>query len=168
MSTGPPKLPVPSLDGLDADAATRALREAGFSPVIDQRPETSVEPGTILGVSPRPGTRTALGSTVTIAVAREPRWEPVTGLEGTEDAEPSPIEVPAGARLVLSTTDTSPLGLWGGKVAVELSGDSEGSTEVDAGETMVLANASDGDRTIAVAVDVQGSAHWTLSVEVPR
>ena len=168
VSTGPPKLPVPSLDGLDADAATRALREAGFSPVIDQRPETSVEPGTILGVSPRPGTRTALGSTVTIAVAREPRWEPVTRLEGTEDAAPSPIEVPAGARLVLSTTDTSPLGLWGGKVAVELSGDSEGSTEVDAGETMVLADASDGDRTIAVAVDVHGSAHWTLSVEVPR
>jgi hypothetical protein len=33
---------------------------------------------------------------------------------------------------------------------------------------MVLADASDGDRTIAVAVDVHGSAHWTLSVEVPR
>ena len=119
-------------------------------------------------MSPQPGTRTALGSTVTIAVAREPRWEPVTRLEGTEDAAPSPIEVPAGARLALSTTDTSPLGLWGGRVAVELSGDSEGSTEIDAGESMVLADASDGDRTIAVAIDVHGSAHWTLSVEVPR
>ncbi|HEX6724908.1 MAG TPA: protein kinase, partial [Gaiella sp.] len=137
VSTGPPKLPVPSLDGLDADGAARALREAGFSPVVDERPETSVEPGTVLGVSPRPGTRTAVGSTVTIAVAREPRWEPVTRLEGTEDASPSPIEVPAGARLVLSTIDTSPLGLWGGKVAVELSGDSEGSTEIDAGQTIV-------------------------------
>ena len=30
----------------------------------------------------------------------------------------------------------------------------------------MLADASDGDRTIAVAVDVHGSAHWTLSVEV--
>ena len=37
-----------------------------------------------------------------------------------------------------------------------------------AGETIVLADASDGNRTIAVAVDVHGSAHWTLSVEVPR
>ena len=168
VSTGPPKLPVPSVARLDAEGAARALREAGFSPVVDQRPETSVEPGTVLGVSPRPGTRAALGSTVTIAVAREPRWEPVTRLEGTEDASPSPIEVPAGARLALSTTDTSPLGLWGGKVAVELSGDSEGSTEIDAGESIVLADASDGDRTIAVALDVHGSAHWTLSVEVPR
>jgi hypothetical protein len=69
---------------------------------------------------------------------------------------------------VLSTTDTSPLGLWGGSVAVELSGDIEGSTQVDAGETIVLADASDADRTIAVSVDVHGSAHWTLSVDVPR
>jgi beta-lactam-binding protein with PASTA domain len=168
VSTGPPKLPVPSVDGLDGDDAARALREAGFSPVVDERPETSVEPGTVLGVSPRPGTRTALGSTVTIAVARAPRWEPITRLEGTEDASPHPIDVPAGARLVLSTTDTSPLGLWGGRVAVQLSGDSEGSAEIDAGQTMVLADASDGDRTIAVAVDVHGSAHWTLAVEVPR
>ena len=168
VSTGPPKLPVPSLDGLNGDDAARALREAGFSPVVDERPETSVEPGTVLGVSPRPGTRTALGSTVTVAVARAPRWEPITRLEGTEDASPHPIDVPAGARLVLSTTDTSPLGLWGGRVAVALSGDSEGSTEIDAGQTMVLADASDGDRTIAVAVDVHGSAHWTLAVEVPR
>jgi hypothetical protein len=168
VSTGPPKLPIPSLDGLDADGAASALRKAGFSPVVDQQPETNVEPGTVLGVRPRPGTRTPLGSTVTIAVAREPRWEPVTRLEGTEDASPPAIQVPAGARLVLSTTDTSPLGLWGGRVAVELSGDSEGSTEIDAGETIVLADASDGDRTIAVAVDVHGSAHWTLAVEVPR
>jgi serine/threonine-protein kinase len=168
VSTGPPKVPVPSLDDLDADGAASALRKAGFSPVVEEQPETSVEPGTLLGVSPRPGTRTPLGSTVTISVARAPRWAPVTRLEGTEDAARRPIQVPAGARLVLSTTDTSPLGLWGGSVAVELSGDIEGSTQVDAGETIVLADASDADRTIAVSVDVHGSAHWTLSVDVPR
>ncbi len=119
-------------------------------------------------MSPSPGTRTALGSTVTIAVARAPHWEAVTRLEGTEDASPEAIQVPAGARLVLSTADTSPLGLWGGTVAVELSGDAEGSAEIDAGQSLVLADASDGDRTIAVEVDVHGSAHWTLAVVVPR
>jgi eukaryotic-like serine/threonine-protein kinase len=168
VSTGPPKRPVPSVGGLDADGAARALRDAGFSPLVDERPETSVEPGTVLGVSPSPGTRTALGSTVTIAVARAPHWEAVTRLEGTEDAPPQHVQVPAGARLVLSTTDTSPLGLWGGTVAVGLSGDADGSTEIDAGRSIVLADASDGDRTIAVALDVHGSAHWTLAVEVPR
>ncbi len=168
VSTGPPKRPVPSVAGLDADAAARALRDAGFAPVVDERPETGVTPGTILAVTPSAGTRTPLGSKVTIAVAREPRWEAVTQFEGTEDAAPQSIEVPAGARLVLSTTDTSPLGLWGGRVAIELSGDAEGSTEVDAGQSIVLADPSDGNRTIAVAVDVHGSAHWTLAVEVPR
>jgi beta-lactam-binding protein with PASTA domain/predicted Ser/Thr protein kinase len=168
VSTGPPKRPVPSLDGLDGDAAASTLRDAGFSPVVEERPDTSVEPGTVLGVSPAAGTRTPLGSTITLTVAREPRWEPITRLEGTEDASPQPIDVPAGARLVLETADTSPLGLWGGKVAVALSGDTEGSTEIDAGQSIVLADASDGDRTIAVAVDVHGSAHWTLAVEAPR
>ena len=51
---------------------------------------------------------------------------------------------------------------------LQASGDSEGKTEVDAGDSIVLADASDEERTIAVAVDVDGSAHWTLAVEVPR
>ena len=135
---------------------------------MEERPDAGVEPGTILGVTPSPGTRTPLGSAVTIDVAREPHWEAVSRLEGTEDAAAQPIEVPAGARLVLSTADTSPLGLWGGTVAVEVSGDTHGSTEIDAGQSIVLADASHGDRTISVAVDVHGSAHWTLAVEVAR
>lgn len=168
VSTGPPKRAVPSLDGLAAEAASAALRDAGFSPVVVERPDQNVEPGTVLGVTPSPGTRTPLGSTVRVAVARAPRWEAITSLEGTEDAAPQRLDVPAGARLVLATADTSPLGLWGGTVAVQLSGDSEGATEVDAGDSTVLADAVRDDRTIAVAVDVHGSAHWTLAVEVPR
>jgi len=168
VSTGPPKRPVPSLDGMDSEEAQSALHEAGFSPAVQEQPDAAAEPGTILGVTPSPGARTPIGSTVTVTVARKPRWEPVSRLEGTEDAASRPIEVPAGARLVLSTTDTSPLGLWGGTVAVELSGDTQGSTEIDAGQSIVLADTSDGDRTIGVTVDVHGSAHWTLAVEVPR
>ena len=76
--------------------------------------------------------------------------------------------IPPGARLVLTTVDTSPLGLWGGKVKVRVSGDSSGEAEVDAGEWIVLADPSGGERSIEVDVDVDGSAHWTLAVEVPR
>jgi hypothetical protein len=123
-----------------------------------------------------------LRSTVTLVVARAPRWEAVSRVEGTEDAEPAPFVVPAGARLVLSTVDTSPLGLFGGSVQVALDGEADGkgkgkgrrkadegrTTEVDAGEAIVLADVSDGERTIQVEVDVDGSAHWALAVEVPR
>ena len=168
VSTGPPKRLIPSLDGLDAGGTVAALKQAGFSPVVEERADTTVEPGTILGVTPAPGARVPLGSTITVVVARAPRWEAITRVEGTEDADPEAFVVPAGARLVLSTVDSSPLGLWGGDVKVELHGDSEGEAELDAGETVVLADASDGERTIGVEIDVDGSVHWALTVEAPR
>ena len=156
VSTGPPKRPVPSLDGLGAEDAADVLESAGFSPVVEERAETGVPVGTILGVDPAPGTRAPAGSTVTLVVAREPRWEASTSIDSTEDASPPPLLVPAGARLVLTTDDTSPLGLWGGTVDVELGGDAEGDAEVYAGDTLVLADVSDGDRTIEVSLDVDG------------
>ena len=51
VSTGPPKRLVPSVDGLDAGAAVEALQRAGFSPVVEERPNAQVEPGTLLRVS---------------------------------------------------------------------------------------------------------------------
>ena len=168
VSTGPPKRPVPTLRGLDVNAASEALRDAGFTPVVEERPSATSAPGALLAVRPRPGARIPLGSTVTLVVARAPRWEILSRVEGTEDAEPAPFVVPRGARLVLTTVDTSPLGFWGGKVKVRVSGDSSGEAEVAAGEWIVLADPSNGERTIEVDVDVDGSAHWTLAVEVPR
>jgi len=168
VSTGPPKLVVPTLDGLDSAQSVAALDGAGFTTVVKERATTDHEPGTILRVRPAPGSRARAGSTVTIVVAREPRWEATSKLENTEDVAPQAIVVPAGARLVLSTVDTSPLGIWGGNVRVTLGGDAEDDTKVDAGETLILADASDGERTIEVAVDVDGSVHWTLAVEVAR
>lgn len=119
VSTGPPKRLVPALRGMDADGAATTLRDAGFAPVVVARPDAHAAPGTVLDVTPSPGTRAPLGAKVTIVATRAPHWDAVTRLEGTEDASPQPLRVPAGARLVLATTDTSPLGLWGGTVAVE-------------------------------------------------
>ena len=168
VSTGPPKRLIPQLDDLDPSGAADALRRAGFTPVVEERPDTSVEPGTLLAVTPRPGARVPLGSTVTLVVARAPRWEALSKIEGTEDVDPEPLVVPAGARLVLRTVDSSPLGLWGGRVDVELSGDGDGDVEMDAGETVVLSDMADAERTIGVEIDVDGSVHWALTVEVPR
>ena len=168
VSTGPPKRAVPSLDGLGADDAANALEGAGFSAVVEERAAAGVSAGTILDVDPAPGTRAPIGSKVTLVVAREPRWESSTAIDSTEDASPPPLVVPAGARLVLSTTDTSPLGLWGGQVDVRFGGDAEGVTRVKAGDTFVLADVADADRTIEVALDADGSVHWTLAVQFPR
>jgi hypothetical protein len=78
------------------------------------------------------------------------------------------MSIPAGGRLVLTTEDTSPLGLWGGKLDVEWSGDEEGRTELSAGESVILADVSDRDRTVTVGIDVKGATHWRLAVEVQK
>ena len=168
VSTGPPKRPVPSLERMSVDDASRALQDAGFTPVVEERADTGVDEGTVLGTRPAPGARAPIGSNVTIVVARAPRWEPISSIDSTEDATPQPIVVPAGARLALTTTDTSPLGLWGGHVDVRLDGDADGEARVDAGDTLVLADVSDAERTVQVSLDVDGSVHWTLAVEVAR
>ena len=168
ISTGPPRIPVPSVDDLAAAEARKTIEDAGFTVSVEKVPKTDIDPGTVVGVSPETGTRAQLGSTVTLTVAREPRWTPIERVEGTEDAEPQSFTVPAGARLVLTTVDTSPLGLFGGEVGVHMSEDSEGESQVTAGEGLVLADVASQARTIEVALDVHGSVHWALAVEEPR
>ena len=168
ISTGPPRRPVPGIEDQDGPEARGTLEDAGFTVRVQKEAKTDVPPGTVLGVSPEPGARAPLGSTVTLTVARTPRWTAVQRVEGTEDAEPQSFTVPAGDRLVLTTVDTSPLGLFGGEVAVRLSEDRAGETQVRAGETLVLADVAAKERTIDVGIDVHGSAHWALAVEEPR
>ena len=168
ISTGPPRIPVPSVDDLAAAEARKTIEDAGFTVSVEKVAKTDIDPGTVVGVSPETGTRAQLGSTVTLTVAREPRWTPIERVEGTEDAEPQSFTVPAGARLVLTTVDTSPLGLFGGEVDVHMSEDSEGESQVTAGETLVLADVASQARTIEVGLDVHGSVHWALAVEEPR
>jgi eukaryotic-like serine/threonine-protein kinase len=168
ISTGPPRLPVPAIDAQNGADARKTLEDAGFTVRVEKEAKTDVAPGTVLRVSPEPGTRLKQGWTVTLTVARAPRWTAIQSVEGTEDAAPQSFAVPAGARLVLRTVDTSPLGLFGGEVGVSVTGDSEGDAQVRAGETLVLADVASSERTLDVALDVHGSVHWMLAVEEPR
>ena len=168
ISTGPPKRPVPAVEGLDAAGVEQRLRDAGFEPALEEEASQSVEPGTVLSVTPKPGARVPVGATVTVVVARAPRWEAVSQVESTEDADEQVMTVPAETRLVLVTDDTSPLELFGGKIEVEWSGDESGKTKLRAGEAIVLLDATDHDRTVSVRVDVDGATHWRLAVEAWR
>jgi hypothetical protein len=49
-----------------------------------------------------------------------------------------------------------------------MSEDSEGESQVTAGEALVLADVASQARTIEVGLDVHGSVHWALGVEEPR
>ena len=167
VSTGPPKVDVPSIAGLDVDAASGTLRDAGFAPVVEER-ASSEEPGTVLGLAPRSGSRAPLGSSVRVIVAREPVWSALTEASGTETGGTGPLAVPAGARVVLETDNRSFLGLFGATVTATWIGDAQGSTDVRAGDDVVLVEPTGTDRTIDVSLSVDGAARWRVVVEAPR
>jgi eukaryotic-like serine/threonine-protein kinase len=70
VSSGPGDAPVPLVQGLTADAAETALREAGFK--SEQRREFSetVKNGRVIESSPAEGTTARKGTTVTLVVSR--------------------------------------------------------------------------------------------------
>jgi eukaryotic-like serine/threonine-protein kinase len=164
VSTGPPRAPVPGVVGDDADDAIDAIEDAGFATNVEEGPSDQ-EPGTVLEVRPAAGTRVAVGSTVTVLVAREPRWEAVQAFEGDESATTDALLVPAGARVVLVAQNTSFLGILEGWVGVGWSGDDEGAADVDSGRDTVLIEPADADRTVSFTLEPHGSVRWRLVVE---
>jgi serine/threonine-protein kinase len=169
VSTGLPRTTVVDVRGQDSDDAVHALERAGFAVTVDEAPSPNVEAGRVLEVSPAPGTRAPIGTTVRVVVAREPRWESVTELSGDDDRSTDPLRVPGGARVVLVADNTSFLGLLGGGVTAEWSGDAAGSVEVAAdGGGTVLVEPARHERLVSFALDKHGSARWTLRVEALR
>jgi hypothetical protein len=164
VSTGPPKAPVPSVVGERADDALDAIEDAGFATSVEES-ASAEEAGTVLAVRPGPGTRVPVGSTVTIVVAREPRWEAVQSFDGDETASTEAIAVPAGARVVVHAENTSFLGILDGWVGVSWTGDDDGSTELDSGQAAVVVEPADTDRSVAFTLEPHGSVRWKLVVE---
>lgn len=167
VSTGPPKRLVPALRGMDADGAATTLRDAGFAPVVVARPDAHAAPGTVLDVTPRPEPARRSGR-------RSPSSQPGrrTGTRSRGSRAPrTRRRSPSGFPPAPASSSRRPTrhrsASGAARLRWRLSGDSAETTEIAAGESTVLAGPSDGDRTIAVAVDVHGSAHWTLAVEAP-
>ena len=168
VSTGPPRVRIPDVRGDDADAAVDALHRAGLAPSVREAASTG-EPGRVLELVPPAGTRTRLGSTVEVVVAREPEWQTLRAFEGDDEAQTAPLRVPSGGRVVLVADNTSFLGLFGGSVTAEWTGDASGSVELTAdGGGTVLVDPARAERVVTVRLDPDGSARWRLRVEALR
>jgi len=165
VSTGPPRAAVPNERGAYVDDAVSALEGAGFATSVEETPSTREEPGTVLELRPAPGTRIAVGSTITVVVAREPQWVTARTFDGGSDATTDAIAVPSGARVVLLAHDDSWFGFGRGWVGAAWSGDEEGSTTIDAGDDAVLIEPSDTPRAVAFRLEPHGSTRWELRVE---
>jgi serine/threonine-protein kinase len=72
VSKGPQPVAVPGVVGKQRDEAQAALESAGFHVTVDEQETADSAPGTVTAQNPGSGVTASKGSTVTIAVAKQP------------------------------------------------------------------------------------------------
>jgi len=133
VSSGPGEAPIPTVQGLGADAATERLREAGFQVEEQRQYSDTVTKGRVIETSPPEGTSVRKGSTVTIVVSRGRQKVAVPDVVGQSrgDAEAALQQAGLGA----SATEREDADAEPGTV---LSQDPAGGSEVNPGSTVQL------------------------------
>ncbi len=86
LSTGPEQVEVPGVEGDSFDEAKSTLESAGFVVKRNDQVTDDEEPGTVLKQTPASGQTVDKGSTVTLAVAKEPQHRGGAGRD-RRDAE---------------------------------------------------------------------------------
>jgi eukaryotic-like serine/threonine-protein kinase len=87
LSTGPEQVEVPGVEGDSFDEAKSTLESAGFAVKRNDQVTDDEEPGTVLKQTPASGQSVDKGSTVTLAVAREPRTVEVPDVTGETQSD---------------------------------------------------------------------------------
>ncbi|HET7444124.1 MAG TPA: PASTA domain-containing protein [Solirubrobacterales bacterium] len=84
ISNGPGSSPVPGTSGLEVEAATKKLEDAGFKVAVEERTSASVEVGIVLHSEPSGGETATNGSRVTLFVSSGPKKAGIPALVGTQ------------------------------------------------------------------------------------
>jgi beta-lactam-binding protein with PASTA domain len=82
VSKGHAPVPVPAVIGTSQHNAEKALRAAGFTPVVHTAYSNDVQRGDVISVDPGEATKTLYGSSVTITVSQGPETFPVPSFTG--------------------------------------------------------------------------------------
>jgi serine/threonine-protein kinase len=82
LSTGKEQVEIPDVTGQSFEEASSALQNRGFEVARNDQVTDDEEPGTVLKQNPGAGARVDKGSTVTLAVAKEPQEVEVTDVTG--------------------------------------------------------------------------------------
>ena len=86
LSSGVEQVQVPDVTGQQFDAANSTLTDRGFKVVRNDQVTDNEDPGTVLKQNPGSGATIDKGSTVTLAVAKQPQNASVTDVTGeTQD-----------------------------------------------------------------------------------
>jgi len=87
ISSGPESTEVPDVLRQGRDAASAALRDAGFEVKVIEADRDDVEPGTVVAQNPSGDRQREQNSTVTITVAAEPETATVPDVTGRSESE---------------------------------------------------------------------------------
>jgi serine/threonine-protein kinase len=165
VSSGPPRASVPDVRGVAVDDAAARL-DGSFDTKVVEEGSDSYAAGTVLRQDPAPGSRSVLGSTVTLTVARAPEWGTTWSQSGSGSYDSDTIKV------------TAPQGKW--RIVVELhprylifgSGSATFSWEgTGAGSIPLGSVGSDevaplsGAGSYRLHVHPHGSVTWTMRIE---
>jgi serine/threonine-protein kinase len=106
VSSGPGEAPIPIVRGLTVDAATDALRQAGFK--SDERQEFSdtIKAGRVIETSPPEGSTTRKGTTVTLVVSRGKEKVAVPDVVGRQRDEAERMLQDAGLQASVSEEES--------------------------------------------------------------
>jgi len=110
VSGGPGTATVPTVEGLTEDAAIKAVREAGFKPVVHSAPSGDVAKGRVIRSSPDAGTSIERGETVVLVVSTGPSQATVPDVVGqsVDDARSTLTSKGFGVRTTEQESDRKP------------------------------------------------------------
>jgi beta-lactam-binding protein with PASTA domain len=106
VSSGPGDAPVPLVQGLTADAAADALREAGFKSDQSREFSDTVRNGRVIETSPPEGTTARKGTTVTLVVSRGKEKVAVPDVVGSPREEAERTLQDAGLQVSVSEEES--------------------------------------------------------------
>jgi serine/threonine-protein kinase len=93
LSDGPPPIPVPQLVGQPGGQARTVLSGLGLHGVLSPVPAPGVSPGIVTRESPAAESALKPGSTVTLLIAEQPRWRPLTSFAGDTGGHSVPFRI---------------------------------------------------------------------------
>ena len=88
LSSGPPPVAVPRVVGISATDARTALNRIGLKVATTQVPAPGLAPGLVVKQTPAAGAELAPSGTVSLSVAEQPQWRPLTSFTGARSSVP--------------------------------------------------------------------------------
>jgi beta-lactam-binding protein with PASTA domain len=165
VSSGPPRASVPDVRGVAVDDAAARL-DGSFDTKVVEEGSDSYAAGTVLRQDPAPGSRSVLGSTVTLTVARAPEWGTTWSQSGSGSYDSDTIEVTASQGKWRIVVELHPRYLIFGSGSATFSWEGTGAGSIPLGsvgsdEVAPLSGAG----SYRLHVHPHGSVTWTMRIE---